>query len=538
MLPVPNDNVSDQFQPKTVILLGFDPRSTLPSAMAPLARRGASSSTPSRGVRASARPSSSALPSAPANFVPQRLALPLSDAAQLALADLLKSQAESKQLIENLALAVKELTEAAAILTEAEYERKKRYDREERRRRQNGEDLGEQDVAKHEAFQTQVQDLTQKMDLSIRAVIDDRIWLEDLPAISKEVLSASLDEQSTQREDEAYNQSPTPIASTRDTETGMDSGDQGSRPSQTVTGSMTDTVPTTTPHSILQQKLQEQAREWQSKSLTERYAYNNDYAGWKREVHDNQDPQGEGAPLADARLWFAAEEGRDQTGPPQKRARGEDNDDSEDDIEISRERLSYKCPITLLPFEDPVTSTKCKHSYEKEAILDMLRTSADHAPLSAEQEAEISAIRDSKNRKRRKQQLESQQERRVQCPECRVKMLKGDLQPNPILKRRVLRYLAAQRRAQTATSDVEGSEDEGHVTGTQRRPVGLGSSPVPSSRRQSGIPVKPERHVSIIPQTPLSPGEPSTRRTARTRVLDMDELEVEAEAEEAVDPEA
>ncbi|RVX70477.1 hypothetical protein B0A52_05976 [Exophiala mesophila] len=503
--------------------------------MATTAGRRVPSSTSSRSGRASARPSSSSRSSAPADFVPQRLALPLSDAAQLALADLLKAHAKSTQLTEHLALAIKELTDAAAGLTEAAYDRKRRYDREERRRKQNGEQLDEQDIANHEAFQTQVQDLTQKMDMSIREVIDDRIWLEDLPAISKDVLSASLDEQSTQRTDEIYNQSPTPIASTRDTEMEKESGEHDSRLSQTTNGSMAATVPTTTPHSILQQKLQQQAREWQGKTLTERYAYNNDYAGWKREVHDNQDPQGEGAPLADAKQWFAAEEGRGQNDSKGQRVRGDDDDESEDEIEISRERLSYKCPLTLLPFEDPLTSTKCNHSYEKEAILDMLRTSADHVPLSSEQEAELGAIRDSKARKRRKQQLENQQERRIQCPECRVRLVKGDLQPNPILKRRVLRYLAAQRRAETATSDAEASEDEGRVTGTQRRPVGLGSSPVPSSWRQSGRPVKAERHGSTVPQTQFSSGEPSTRRAARSRVVDMDELSLELDDAEAVD---
>jgi len=42
---------------------------------------------------------------------------------------------------------------------------------------------------------------------------------------------------------------------------------------------------------------------------------------------------------------------------------------------VASERISIKCPLTLLPMKDPVTSQKCPHSFEKEAILSMINAS-------------------------------------------------------------------------------------------------------------------------------------------------------------------
>jgi SUMO ligase MMS21 Smc5/6 complex component len=71
-----------------------------------------------------------------------------------------------------------------------------------------------------------------------------------------------------------------------------------------------------------------------------------------------------------------------------------DNDD--DDIEIEGEHISLKCPLTLLPFTDPVTSKKCPHSFERNAILPMIQNS----------EARIGGVR------------RGDGERAVKCPIC------------------------------------------------------------------------------------------------------------------------
>ena len=53
----------------------------------------------------------------------------------------------------------------------------------------------------------------------------------------------------------------------------------------------------------------------------------------------------------------------------------DDDEDEDDEVAIAREKTSLKCPITLLPFRMPVTSRKCPHSFEKEAIFGMINHS-------------------------------------------------------------------------------------------------------------------------------------------------------------------
>ena len=77
-----------------------------------------------------------------------------------------------------------------------------------------------------------------------------------------------------------------------------------------------------------------------------------------------------------ASTWFAnaPENTADPTshGETAAAATIEDND-----LAVASERISIKCPITLLPMRDPVTSQKCPHSFEKAAIMDMIRASSD-----------------------------------------------------------------------------------------------------------------------------------------------------------------
>ncbi|KAF5369473.1 hypothetical protein D9758_002536 [Tetrapyrgos nigripes] len=49
---------------------------------------------------------------------------------------------------------------------------------------------------------------------------------------------------------------------------------------------------------------------------------------------------------------------------------GDDSDD-DDDLEIGGVTQDYKCPITLLPLQNPVTSEICGHSFSKEALKQM-----------------------------------------------------------------------------------------------------------------------------------------------------------------------
>jgi SUMO ligase MMS21 Smc5/6 complex component len=82
---------------------------------------------------------------------------------------------------------------------------------------------------------------------------------------------------------------------------------------------------------------------------------------------------------------------RARRGAPSPAENGDD-----DDIEIEGEHISLKCPLTLLPFKDPVTSKKCPHSFERNAILPMIQSS----------EARVGGVR------------RGEGERAVKCPIC------------------------------------------------------------------------------------------------------------------------
>lgn len=163
-----------------------------------------------------------------------------------------------------------------------------------------------------------------------------------------------------------------------------------------------------------------------------------------------------------------------------QRARSASPADS-DDIAIERERISLKCPLTLLPFRDPVTSTKCPHSFEREAIEGMIASSATTAPAPAGSRA--------------------RRVRSVKCPVCSEVLTAADLRSDPVLLRRVRRAEAATRReAEEEELDVEGGRQRRRKS---RGGIMLGSDDVveeESSVRHRAAPdpvrVKRERLMS------------------------------------------
>ena len=110
-----------------------------------------------------------------------------------------------------------------------------------------------------------------------------------------------------------------------------------------------------------------------------RYAQHNDYVGFKKIVHDAQYPEDQAPPLPHASTWFPSET-PDPSASNRQSAAGEGDEaieDDDEDIVVKSERISIKCPLTLLPMKDPVTSQKCVHSFEKEAIMSMINASEE-----------------------------------------------------------------------------------------------------------------------------------------------------------------
>jgi E3 SUMO-protein ligase NSE2 len=161
-----------------------------------------------------------------------------------------------------------------------------------------------------------------------------------------------------------------------------------------------------------------------------RYSANNTYVGFYRMVHDAKHPGDDIPPLPHASTWFShleapapKEADESSSRRPKQRNRSASPADS-DDIAIAGERRSLKCPLTLLPFKDPVTSTKCPHSFERQAIEDMIQKSTDSVAV--------------------KGGGPPQRMRCARCPVCSVKLTMNDLRRDPNLLRRVRRAQAAQ----------------------------------------------------------------------------------------------
>lgn len=97
-----------------------------------------------------------------------------------------------------------------------------------------------------------------------------------------------------------------------------------------------------------------------------------EYTDFRRTLWDAQNPD---VPMPPVRHWFDDDNdgvngGRGGAGAG---AAGGTDGGSDDELEVSRERVSYRCPITQTPFVRPVTARDCKHSFEKDAILQMLQ---------------------------------------------------------------------------------------------------------------------------------------------------------------------
>jgi len=449
-----------------------------------------------------------------ATLQPQPPVAPLNPAAQQALTELLQPQASRKRLAASLNDAAKKLTEVAGQLNDRGTELRLRHAKLQARLEANGEEMDEEERIEYDTFQAKVKDLTQKMDHGIRGVIDGQTWLENVPDTLKAVATrtGALAEATQQQ-----TQGPTPIVTQRNRS--EDDEDMDANEAENVEPLIAKPPqPSDAPIALLRSAFADQSSSWQLKSLTERYANSNEYTGFYRTVYDAKNPGENAPPIPHASLWFAKED-PDRLPLPRSQA-GQVEDEEDSDVEIASERVSLKCPITLLPFKDPLTSTKCPHSFEKDAILDMLHLSSDYLPFTANQQLELSQTRDRRALDRKKKEMGTPI---VKCPVCSCTLVAADLKPDPVLLRKVKRVEAATKRQQNPASDSEEEDDE-PPRSAQRKPFGLSSSPARgASGRAEMIKQESARSNSRIPQTQLPSGTQTTITAGGATVVDLGE---------------
>ncbi|KIK69615.1 hypothetical protein GYMLUDRAFT_254920 [Collybiopsis luxurians FD-317 M1] len=88
-----------------------------------------------------------------------------------------------------------------------------------------------------------------------------------------------------------------------------------------------------------------------ARTMRQKYAKNETYKNFKQSIYEIENPGQAMPPVTE----FMPKES------------GDDSDD-DDDLEMGAVTQDYKCPLTLRPLEDPVTSDVCGHSFSRDAI--------------------------------------------------------------------------------------------------------------------------------------------------------------------------
>ncbi|KAJ4310614.1 hypothetical protein N0V84_010885 [Fusarium piperis] len=197
-------------------------------------------------------------------------------------------------------------------------------------------------------LETRVNSLTDSFEEAIRAVIDYNAELEDEGLIITDL----------------YNSTAADVAQSQPRPRQDDDAEASSEADDDV-----DSKAVAAP-SILERFRTMRAKkeaDYTAMDMHQRYALNNDYAGFKKLWHDAM-ADVDGPPLPDASRWFRPD------GRPVMRATtpGAADDDDDDDIAVAREVISINCPLTLQPMKQPYSNRKCKHTFEKAALLDYL----------------------------------------------------------------------------------------------------------------------------------------------------------------------
>ena len=431
---------------------------------------------------ATARSSNSALPP----YEPPSFSL--TPAAQRQLATLTQMHSV-KKLNEHLAEAQAAVSTAAADindrLTNGERYHKKRKERAAEDGAENPD--SQDDERSLEELRDKVDRMTQRMEESMRKLIDGQHSVQSIT----DSISSTAEHARVNASTQASMQARTQTQRRRTGTEGEDDEDdeyQDFEPTDPAAG----TQAQASMIDKFRKDLDTAKTRYQSHSMEARYANNNSYRDFRRVVHDARHPDDD-EPLPPHEDWFPEGE-RPAPGVTTRRARAEaEADDSDDDIAVSKASISTKCPLTLQEFKNPLTSTKCPHSFESEAILQML-SQARPQPVNPN----------------------GRPEKAVECPVsgCSKMLTKGDLQKDNVLIRKIRRLQeaarleeedeedeedgrgrgATQRGAMVVDDEDEDGADvdaivEGKVKGTQVKgePGGARASQRPSQRAGAGV---------------------------------------------------
>lgn len=258
-------------------------------------------------------------------------------------------------LQKHINMSAKLLGQSAYAINERATNRKQIFEGVRKKRRANTDDGDEADKdagieghrAKAEEMKAAVDPLTLNVDKAMRDILDLQAGLED----EKEVLSHLPDivaRTQAEQDEEAQRNAP---------------DDEDEQPPE---------VPGISIHRIIEQDREQKSAAYDELSNFQKYAKHQAYVEFRRQWHDGLYPNDE-IPVPDPKTWF------DSDGEPQY-VGADGEDDSDDDIHISKEVRSTRCPLSLVEMSEPYTCKRCKHTFQKEAIVGYLQKGPQKCP--------------------------------------------------------------------------------------------------------------------------------------------------------------
>lgn len=303
----------------------------------------------------------------------------------------------------------------------------------------------EQDL---ETMKEKVDTMTQRMDMDLQKMLDTREYFRTIRPVLEEVAN----ETSTfARLNPTQTQPSTQTRSRRRGARNADASDENEDEDEEEeeeypdfdptdpTNAQSSTAPAPpAPMTLFKSKLSRRKDRYQNLNARQRYGKDNDYVSFRGVVHASR--FGDDVPVPHESTWFTNDGVAvlPQPGVTDPNASTGGAEDSDDDLQIARETISTKCPLTLQEFRDPFSSRLCRHTFERGAILGLLN--------------------DPSNRVTRP----SDNVRAVRCPVggCSALLTTNDLHTDAVIMRKI-------RRIQKANKEAEESEDEGDADGTR-----------------------------------------------------------------------
>ncbi|KAI0908871.1 zinc-finger of the MIZ type in Nse subunit-domain-containing protein [Ustulina deusta] len=285
------------------------------------------------------------------------LSFPLGTASRRELAEL-SNNTDTRKYEEQLKQSITLLTNNVRDINDRYVKKKHELDKLRRQQRGQSEDAGEDPEAKKRGHAEEeavmrlreaVPALTAECESAVREVIDLRVELEDgRQAINDTVRKVESESANAVDEDQENRESR---GKGEDDDVVMQNTRHGIRG----------------PLRILKHEQKKAAADYATRSLEQRYAVDNDYIGFKRLWWDAVHGV-DGKPLPDASRWFT------RNNP----SGNDDEDDEEEDLVIAEEHISIYCPLSMVVMEEPYTSSVCKHTFNKPAIVQFLRSQPGH----------------------------------------------------------------------------------------------------------------------------------------------------------------